>query len=181
MVASISGGNNAMRHNFADFEPIVSTTLEGAIGTLDAGLWSPEPPPPTLVIRDQQLLNRCANLLAAPGAYDRVIEEATRVLEDRIRSRVPHETLSRLIPNSGNKIGENLINRVFSVNDPALSASDDRNRRIAIRNILVGVVSYLRNPSHHHIDDQTEWSCAWSTVGLIDKLLSDIEACEVRG
>ena len=181
MIAAVAGGNNAMPHNFGDFEPVVTSTLERAIGAIDAGVWSPEPAPPTLMIRDEQLRSRCADLLEAPGAYDRVIQEATRVLEDRIRSRIPHETLSRLIPNSGDQIGEHLINRLFSVDDPTLSVSEDRVRRIAMRNILVGVVSYLRNPSHHRIDDQTEWSWAWSTVGLIDRLLSDVEACEVRG
>lgn len=178
--AAIAGGNNAMPHNFRDFEPVVSAALERAIGSLDAGLWSPGTPPPTLVIHDDQLRSRCTDLLGAPGNYDRVIQEATRVLEDRIRSRVPHETLSRLIPNSGDQSGENLINSVFSVDKPTLSVSDDKVRRIAIRNILVGVVSYLRNPSHHHLDDQTEWSWAWSTVGLIDKLLTDIDGCDIR-
>ena len=149
-------------------------------GAIDAGLWPPQRPPPTLVIHDDQLRGRCADLLAAPGAYDRVIQEATRVLEDRIRSRVPHDTLSKLLPNSGDQIGDRLINRVFSVDDPALSVSDDRVRRIAIRNMLIGVVSYLRNPSHHSIDDQTEWSWAWSTVGLIDRLLTDIDGCDIR-
>ena len=162
------------------YEPVIST-LERAIGTLDAGLWQSEKPAPMLLIRDEQLRSRCVDLLDAPGAYDRVIQEATRVLKDRIRSRVPHESLSKLIPNSGDQIGENLVNKVFSVDAPALSVSDDRSRRIAIRNILIGVVSYLRNPSHHHIDDQTEWSWAWSTVGLIDRLLLDIEGCEVTG
>jgi len=181
MPAAVAGGNNAMPHNFGDFKAVVTSTLERAIGAINAGVWSPEPTPPTLMIRDEQLRSRCADLLEAPGAYDRVIQEATRVLEDRIRSRVPHETLSRLIPNSGDQIGENLINRLFSVDDATLSVSDDRVRRIAIRNILVGVVSYLRNPSHHHIDDQTQWSWAWSTVGLIDRLITDVEACEVRG
>ncbi len=80
----------------------------------------------------------------------------------------------------GQLFSKNLINRVFSVDDPALSVSDDRVRRIAIRNILVGVVSYLRNPYHHRLDDQTEWSWAWSAVGLIDKLLTDIDGCDIR-
>lgn len=181
MTAAVAGGNNALPLNFNDYEALVSSMIERTLGALESGMWPPEQTSQQLVIRDEQLRARCADLLEAGGVYDRVIQEATRVLEDRIRSRVPHETLSSLIPNSGDQIGENLVNRVFSVDTPVLSTSDDRIRRIALRNILIGVVSYLRNPSHHQIDDQTEISWAWSTVGLIDRLLLDIESCDVTG
>lgn len=42
MSAAVAGGNNAMRHNFRDFEAAVSSTLERTIGALDAGFRSPE-------------------------------------------------------------------------------------------------------------------------------------------
>ena len=120
------------------------------------------------------------DLLMAPGSYDRVIREATVVLEHRMRNKVPHEVLARLIPNSADQTGENLVNRLFSPDEPQLVFSSDRSRRIAFHRMLLGIVSYLRNPYHHEIDPSTDWSWAWSAVGLIDRVLADVEGCSVR-
>ena len=174
---ALMGGNNAMPHIFAGYRATIPAQIEEAIGRLQGGLWSPEDPAPVLTIHDEELRDRCSDLLNAPRNYDRVIEEATRVLENRIRTRVPHEVLSQLIPNSGDQTGENLINKLFSINSPVLSISDDRARRVGLRNMLIGVVSYLRNPSHHVIDDQVDWSWAWSTIGLIDRLMLEVGSC----
>ncbi|MBM3941868.1 MAG: hypothetical protein FJ316_02880 [SAR202 cluster bacterium] len=125
----------------------------------------------------EELRKRCADLLNAPGNYDRVVREATTILESRIRSRPPIEVLAKAIPNSSERQGENLVNKLTNPDNPMLSISSDKAVRIAFRNMLVGVVSYLRNPYHHRLDDTTEWSWTWSTVGLIDKLLTDIGNC----
>jgi len=156
--------------NLRDYSDPVTSELERAIGTLDAGLRSPKGPEPVLVIHDTELRDRCSPLLEAPQNYDTVIREATTVLEDRIRSRPPHGVLTREIPISGDQTGDNLINKLCNPEHPILSVSNDRTRRIAFRNMLIGVTSYLRNPYHHTIDSRTEWSWAWSTVGLIDRL-----------
>lgn len=177
--SALLGGNNEMRHNFGDFEAIVTSQLERALGTLEVGLWSPGLPSPVLVIHDDQLRERCLDLLNAPGSYDRVIREATTVLEDRIRNRPPSEVLARLIPNSADQSGENLINRLFSPDNPVLEFSSDRNKQIAFHKILLGVFSYFRNQYHHRLDADTEWSWAWSTVGLIDGLLDAVGSCSL--
>ena len=62
--------------NLRGFFQTVISMLEPGIGTLDAGLWLPDNPSPSLMIHDEQLPRWCADLLAAPGAYDRVIQEA---------------------------------------------------------------------------------------------------------
>jgi len=100
LTSALLGGNNEMPHNFADFDPAVTSSIQRALGTLDAGLWPRQEPSPTLVVRDTELRDRCADLLSARGNYDRVIREATVILEDRIRRQVPHERLSRLIPSA---------------------------------------------------------------------------------
>ena len=163
--------------NLREYREPATATLERTIGMLEAGLWPPKTPTPVLVIRDDQLRERCADLLSAPGSYDRVVREATTVLEDRISSRPPFEVLAKLIPHTADQTGDNLVNRLFSPDHPILSISDDRTKRIAFHRILLGVVSYLRNPYHHGLDAETAWSWAWSSVGLIDKLLADIEGC----
>ena len=176
---ALLGGNNELPHNFRDYEAGVTSTLNKAVGTLEAGLWPSEELTPTLIIEDNELRQRCSDLLSAPGNYDRVIREATTVLEDRIRNKCPHDALSRLIPQSADQSGENLVNKIFAPDNPVLSISSDRNKRIAFHRIMVGIISYLRNPYHHRLDPSVEWSWAWSTVGFIDRLLCDIESCVV--
>ena len=166
--------------NLRDFGGHAVACIEKGIGTLESPLWPPKTPTPVLVIHDAELRQRCEDLLRAPSNYDRVVREATTVLENRIRQRPPFEVLAKVIPNSADQTGENLVNRLFNPDNPVLSISSDRTRRIAFRNILVGVVSYLRNPSHHQLDDATGWSWAWSTVGLIDHLLAVIDSCTVQ-
>ncbi len=153
--------------------------MNKAIGTIEAGLWPPKELAPVLVIKDDELRSRCSDLLKAPGNYDRVIREATTVLENRLRNKPPHELLARLIPNAADQIGDNLVNNLLSPNNPVLVISSEKQKQLAFYRIMLGVVSYLRNPYHHSIDPYTEWSWAWSTVGFIDRLLSDIEICVV--
>ncbi len=166
--------------NLAEFDSPVVGLLEKAIGTVQDGLWPPKTLPPVLAIRDPELKLRSGDLLNAPGNYDRVIREATTVLEDRIRRKPGHEALSRLIPNSSDQTGHTLINKLFNPDKPVLEISSDKTKRVALQGILLGAVSYLRNPHHHSLDPQVEWSWAWSVVGLIDHLLADVDSCTVN-
>lgn len=179
LTTSLLGGNNELPHNFRAYEAMVTSKLNRAIGALEAGLWPPTEPTPVLVIKDDELRQRCFDLLSAPGNYDRVIREATTVLETRIRNKCPHDVLSSLIPQSADQSGENLVNKIFAPDNPVLSISSDRYKRIGFHRIMLGVISYLRNPYHHSLDPNTEWSWAWSIVGFIDRLLCDIESCVV--
>ncbi len=177
--ASLLGGNNELPHNFRNYEALVTSALNKAIGTIKAGLWPPKEPTPVLVIKDDELRSRCSDLLKAPGNYDRVIREATTVLENRLRNKPSHELLARLIPNAADQTGDNLVNKLLSPKNPTLVISSEKQKQLAFYRIMLGVVSYLRNPYHHNLDPYTEWSWAWSTVGFIDRLLSDIEICVV--
>lgn len=66
---------------------------------------------PVLPIKDQILNRRCSDLLNAPGSFDRVINQATQVLEDRLRTKLPFEKLCELIPEAKNQIGEKLAHK----------------------------------------------------------------------
>ncbi len=176
---AVAGGNNEDPINFDTFKNAARSVINHALGKLDVGLWPEEKPQPVLKINDDELRDRCTDLLKAPRNYDRVVREATIVLEDRIRKKPSHEVLSRLIPNSSEQNGRNLIDTLFKVDSPILSISDDRNERLKFRDILIGVISYLRNPYHHYLDDNTEWSWAWSTVGFIDVLLNEVDSCKI--
>lgn len=177
--SALMGGNNELTHNFYDYKAPVLSVLNRALGIIDSGLWPSKEPKPILIVRDNELRDRCSDLLSAPGAYDRVIREATTVLENRIRSKPSRETLSRLIPNAGDQIGENLVNKLCNPDNPILVISDEKAKRVSFHKILVGIFSYLRNPYHHQIDSATEWSWAWSSIGFIDNILDAIDHCNV--
>jgi hypothetical protein len=69
-------------------------------------------------IQDETLRARCSDLLSAPGNFDRVVNQATLVLEDRIRAKT----------GKGNdRFGVNLINDVLKTNldETILKVSDD--------------------------------------------------------
>jgi hypothetical protein len=161
--------------NFRAWREPLNAILAKTIGTLEAGLWPPKIPIPALVIHDAELRQRCADLLSAPGKYDRVIREATTVLEDRIKQKVPPDVLVQKIPNIKDRTLGKMSDEFFSPTSPVLSISADRTSRVALFKMLQGVDSYLRNPYHHQLDETTEWSWAWSAVGLVDRLLRDVE------
>lgn len=171
--------NALLGDNYGLYEEPVNSIINKAIGAIEAGLWPPKTPTPVLVIHDDELRERCSDLLRAPNNYDRVVREATTILENRIRRKPPHDVLTRLIPNSGDQIGETLVNKLFKHDKPILSISSDKTIRLALHKILIGIFSYLRNPYHHRLDDQTEWSWSWSIVGLIDQLLLDVDSCTI--
>ena len=129
---------------------------------------------PTLPIRDEKLKERCLDLLNAPGCFDRVLNQATQVLEERIRNSVTYEYLCELLPQAKTHIGETLVNRLLGGSNPIVVISDKQLEREAFHKMVVGIVSYLRNPSHHTLTDSTEWSLAWSVVGLVDSILSQL-------
>jgi len=178
IITALLGGNNELAHNFADYDDCVTSYINRALGRIDSGLWPSTEPPPILVVNDKELKDRCSDLLESPGKFDRVVREATLILEDRLRKRVSHERLTALIPESAKQTADNLVNSLLSPTSPVLSISTDQKERAAFHKIMLGVFSYLRNPFHHQINDTIDWSWSWSIVGFIDHLLNEIEKCE---
>jgi hypothetical protein len=136
-------------------------------------------PTPILVIKDEELQQRTSDLLSAPGWFDRVLREATTILEDRIRRKVPFEDLAKLIPNASEQTGDNLVNRLLNPSTPIIVIGD-RHEQNRLFRMLGGVLAYLRNPSHHSVEDSIQWSWAWSVVGLVDQLLGDLESAKYQ-
>jgi len=170
---------NALLDNRGRLDELVLSDLNRAIGKIEDGLWVPSSQNPILIIKNDQLRDRCLDLLSASGNYDRVITEATKVLEVRIREKCPLGLLDQIIPIQNDRYGVQLIQKLFKPSTPVLCFSDVQSKRVALFHMLLGVFGYLRNPYHHNIDSNTEWSWAWSVVGLIDSLLADIDSCTV--
>lgn len=98
-------------------------------------------------IRDAELRSRCADLLSAPANFDRVINQATQVLEDRIR---------RKWNPSASQTGPNLVRAALPQNPQAgsLVVSDSAEEQEGIGHIGAGLMLAFRNPTHHHLTDK---------------------------
>lgn len=149
--------------------------INEAIGSIENNTVLSEEIEPVLLIKDEALRKRCLDLLEAPGNFDRVINQATQVLEARLRDSLSYEKLCEVIPETREHIGEPLANKLLSPSKPVIVISDKQIERAAFHKMVVGIIAYLRNPSHHSLDDKTEWSLAWSVVGIIDSLLSQLQ------
>jgi len=174
LAATLEEGANEKEH-WKDIKAHVIRIINEGIGNIENNTIILKEIEPVLVIRDQTLRRRCLDLLKAPGNFDRVINQATQVLEARLRDSMSYEKLCEVIPEAKEHIGEPLANKLLSPNKPVIVISDKQIERAAFHKMVVGIIAYLRNPSHHFLDDKTEWSLAWSVVGLIDSILSELE------
>lgn len=173
--------NNISEQTRKFLESNVEATLNEAIGNIENGTIPSIETKRVIPINDDVLKNRCLDLLNSPGNFDRVINQATQVLETRIRSKLPFEKLCEIIPESKNQIGENLVHKLLGPPNPAIVVSEKKDECLAFYKMVVGVVAYLRNPSHHSLNDDTDWTLAWSVIGIVDSLLSEIEGSYVAG
>lgn len=97
------------------------------------------------LIEDQELRSRCQDILMASANFDRPINQATLVLEDRIRKKT--QPTAKLV-------GENLVGYSFNedISKTVLRvASNDAEDQRGFTQILRGVVAAFRNKTHHHI------------------------------
>ncbi len=125
-------------------------------------------------IQDEQLKSRCADLLSAPSNFDRVINQATQVLEDRIRTKASGE--------GEGLVGAALVNKVVK-SEPSLSVlklSDEKSEQEGYANILRGMVGAYRNPSHHHVLDDITREDALKVCAFINSLLKVVDGAAVN-
>ena len=117
------------------------------------------------LIEDEELRNRCQDILMASGNFDRPINQATLVLEDRIRRKaIPPQKL----------VGENLVGYAFNedISKTILRvASDDSEDQRGFTQILRGIVPAFRNKTHHHVVNTFSREEAMCVCGFIDVLL----------
>ena len=121
------------------------------------------------LIQDDVLRSRCKDLLLASSNFDRPINQATLVLEDRIRKKA--QLRKRLV-------GENLVNNVFKedLSKTVLKVeSNDPEDQRGFTQILRGIVPTFRNKTHHHISDSFSREEAMCVCGFIDVLLRVVD------
>ncbi len=112
-------------------------------------------------------------VLTAEGKFDRVINQATQVLEARIRTK-----------SGGNsdKTGTQLVNAVIKakIDQTVLQVSRDEGEQEGVAHICRGIMQAFRNPTHHQLSDAFSREGALKFCGFIDSLLRIIDNAEVR-
>lgn len=123
-------------------------------------------------IHDEELKARCSDILSAPANFDRVINQSTQVLEDRIRKKSQCDR---------NLVGANLVNKAISA-DPAktiILVSNHAEEQEGISHICRGLMIGFRNPSHHHLSDQFSREEALKFCAFVDNILQIIDKAKV--
>jgi len=123
------------------------------------------------VIEDSELRNRCKDILLARSNFDRPINQATLILEDRIRKK--SQPRKRMV-------GENLVNYAVNadLSRTILKISDNSDEQKGYADIIRGVMLAFRNMTHHHVIDSFTREDALRICGFIDVLLRVIDAAE---
>jgi len=123
------------------------------------------------LIHDEELLGRCRDILLAKSNFDRPINQATLVLEDRIRKKSkPGKRL----------VGENLIGYAFNadLDKTVLKISNISAEQGGFTFILKGIVPTFRNPTHHHVTNEFSQEDALRICSFIDVLLRLVDKSE---
>ncbi len=122
------------------------------------------------LIQDSELRERCGDILLASSNFDRPVNQATLVLEDRIRKK--SQPTQRLV-------GENLVGYAFNeeLSKTVLRvASNDADDQRGFTQMLRGAVPAFRNKTHHHIINNFSREEAMRVCGFIDTLLRVVDS-----
>lgn len=124
-------------------------------------------------IEDTQLQKRCGDiLLEASGAFDRVINQATQVLEDRIKKKAGLEETPLIgLPLVSKAVHSKLEHTILKFND-----NPDIQEHYA--SLFKGIIGVYRNPTHHGLDFECSREDALKFCSYIDLLLKEVENSE---
>ena len=122
----------------------------------------------TIEIVDSQLRERCLDLFNTfsaneqPHRYDTVIQEATRILEERLRA-LSHAGIDQF--------GADLATFAFKPAAPKLILGETPAEKEAVHQLYRGVFGFIRNPFHHRLIDDLRQERVVQLLGLIDYLI----------
>jgi hypothetical protein len=118
-------------------------------------------------INDEELKSRCSDILSSPSNFDRVVNQASLVLEDRIRKKSKLNDL----------IGVNLVNKALNsdLTKSILKTSENPEEHEGISHICRGIVLSFRNPTHHKIIESYSREDALKFCAFVDSLLKIID------
>lgn len=128
----------------------------------------------TVQILDPALRARCLDLFndfeqsSQHDRFDTVIAEATRILEDRLRSV--------LGVNSG--VGDDLANKAFGSSNPKLRVSTDQSEQTAVLLFFKAIFGHIRNPSHHKLLGNQSPERTIQILAMVDYAIHLLETAE---
>lgn len=158
----------------AQFAGISEESLESAQTALPVHA-STRPRPvvtESIEIRDEELRRRCLDLFAQfreDGEHQRldtVVNEATRILEDRLRGLSGAATECT---------GVDLARHCFSPQVARLIVSDVQAEQEAAHLLFRGVFGFIRNSVHHRLVETLQPQRVLQIVGMVDYLISVAE------
>lgn len=122
-------------------------------------------------IHDKELRDRCLDLLKLESKFDRVVNQATQVFEDRIRAKAELSERTQ---------GVDLINKVLNadLSKTIIKISDNPDEHEGFCHVSRGMMLTFRNPSHHQLTDDVTREQALKLCGFVDVLLSILEKSE---
>jgi len=119
-----------------------------------------------LVLEDAELRGRCRDLLLAKRHYDRVVREATTVLDARLKKLTG---ISNMNPAA-------LVGKALSP-DPdkaVIVVSSEKDVQQGFFSICIGVMLAFRNKAHHNLSNAFTQADALKFCAFIDALLAVI-------
>jgi uncharacterized protein (TIGR02391 family) len=124
-------------------------------------------------IIDEELKARCSDILSAPSNFDRVINQSTQVLEDRIREKAKTDR---------NLVGVSLVNKALNtdLSKTIIVTSTNQEEHEGICHICRGLMVGFRNPSHHHLTDSFTREEALKFCAFVDNILQIIDKSEIN-
>jgi hypothetical protein len=118
------------------------------------------------IFSDGELLSRCSDLMNAESHFDRVVREATTILDDILKKL---SGISDMMPSS-------LVSKVLNpISERALIVvSENAAEQEGFHYICKGVMLLFRDSTHHNLSDKFSREDAIKVCGLIDTLLKTI-------
>ena len=123
-------------------------------------------------IEDSEIKERCGDILLGESAFDRAINQATQILENRIKIKSGLENTSLT--------GIPLVSKAIhpKIDETVLMFSDKPDIQEGNSNLFKGIISIYRNPTHHTLSFECSRDYALKVYAHIDELLKVLECSE---